>query len=259
MELQKIVITEIPEVVIVNVRAGDIIRIENRRYYGVSFCEDDGYIVYSHRGQEYVSDSSRVIIHPKGESYTLRTLRGGTFFVIQFLCLEDGKDSGEFESVKVRNISVFSNLCRHLRDEILLGDRFHAGRFSIFYGILDELIRARNYPGEEGKLAFAMEYLQKNYQDNLLSIEKVAEEASLSGSYFRKIFKKVYGQSPRRYLMNMRIQKAKEMISSSSDLVVGDVAKTMGFSSTFSFCRAFKDIVGCTATEYAENNKSEGL
>ena len=65
----------------------------------------------------------------------------------------------------------------------------------------------------ESKIKKSVDYLLKHYNDCDLSIKVIAEQSFISEVYFRKLFKEDYGISPQKYIIHLRIQYAKELIS----------------------------------------------
>ena len=97
----------------------------------------------------------------------------------------------------------------------------------------------------------SMEYLESHYQDCDLDVDTLAAASGISAIYFRKIFTGLYRLPPAKYLQNIRIEKAKELLISDYRSV-GEVAAVVGFSSIYHFCKIFKKMTGCTPTEYAK-------
>lgn len=82
-----------------------------------------------------------------------------------------------------------------------------------------------------------------------VSLEEVAEFAGFSKYHFSRLFKEYYQMSFPEYVTSLRIAKATELLGDLS-LSVMDVAMHSGFSNLSSFNRAFKQINGCTPTQF---------
>lgn len=83
----------------------------------------------------------------------------------------------------------------------------------------------------------ALQILERGFARDL-SDEEVAKQLGLSVSHFRFLFKQVTGQAFGRYLMALRLEKARAMLYD-QDLTVGEVAHAVGFLSAAHFSRAF--------------------
>ncbi len=78
-----------------------------------------------------------------------------------------------------------------------------------------------------------------------LSVQDMAERASLSPSRFSALFKRQYGVSPHQYLLAMRIRHAKELLET-TDYAQEVVAEYCGFADIHHFSKAFKKNTGTT-------------
>lgn len=91
-------------------------------------------------------------------------------------------------------------------------------------------------------------YIQNNCTENL-SLEAVAEMNGFSKFHFSRLFKEYTGTTFYRYVNNCRISNA-EMLMSNEDMSITDVAINSGYSSISAFIRMFKEIKGCTPSEF---------
>jgi AraC-like DNA-binding protein len=76
-----------------------------------------------------------------------------------------------------------------------------------------------------------------------LDLEKISNEACLSRFHFLRLFRQAFNKTPHQYLTQRRIEKAKELLSSSG-LTVTDVCFEVGFESLGSFSSLFHKHVG---------------
>jgi len=98
-------------------------------------------------------------------------------------------------------------------------------------------------------------YIDNNYTDSNFSVQQMADHFNLSLNYLSSFFKEQTGQNIVYYLTNLRVEKAKSLLSSSV-LPVKDVAESSGYYNVSSFIRRFKQITGFTPGEYRLNNNS---
>lgn len=101
----------------------------------------------------------------------------------------------------------------------------------------------------EKNLLQALEYLHRNYYRSELCIEDIAAASNISGTYLRKLFQKYRGISPLKYISNLRIKKAMELLRA-DDTPVSVIASTVGFSDPLYFSRVFKNATGQSPTEF---------
>ncbi len=96
----------------------------------------------------------------------------------------------------------------------------------------------------------ARDYMEAHLSEKI-SIEQVASHLGVSYSWFRKVFKEQTGESPICYLQQMRIRKAKYLLSS-SDASIKSVALECGFAAADYFCNSFRKETGLTPLEFRE-------
>lgn len=82
-----------------------------------------------------------------------------------------------------------------------------------------------------------------------LSLDDLARTAMVSKYYFLRVFSRVTGVTPGRFLSAVRLQEAKRLLLSTS-LTVADIAAQVGYSSQGSFTRRFTESVGLSPTQY---------
>ena len=87
-----------------------------------------------------------------------------------------------------------------------------------------------------------------------LTLEKVAKECGFSKYYFSRIFKKYTGKTFKSYLIDLRINKAKDLLLN-SELAISQICYEAGFNDLSYFNRVFKKKVGCSPSEFRENKK----
>lgn len=96
-------------------------------------------------------------------------------------------------------------------------------------------------------------YINQHYMLDI-DLSGLAKRAGLSVGHYTVLFKKHTGTTVNAYLVNLRIQKAKEMLVK-SDLTAKEIGKRVGFSDYFHFSRSFKKNAGLSPTIYREQNK----
>ncbi|MEG1515894.1 MAG: response regulator [Clostridia bacterium] len=94
----------------------------------------------------------------------------------------------------------------------------------------------------------AMRYLEENFSKTI-RLEDMAEMANLSSTYFSNLFKKETGENLTDYLVGIRMQKAKELLSRSG-LNIAEIADHVGYADSRYFSKLFMKVVGIKPTEY---------
>ncbi len=100
----------------------------------------------------------------------------------------------------------------------------------------------------------AIDYTKANFGDSELSVNQVCGHLHISAGYFSGMFKKEVKLTFVSYLMNLRMEAAKELLLT-TELKSFEIAEKVGFSEPnyFSFC--FKKQVGISPKEYRSRSK----
>ncbi len=91
-------------------------------------------------------------------------------------------------------------------------------------------------------------FILKNLKEEL-PLEKLASIANYSPFHFQKIFKQVIGESPKQYIIRLRLENASHSIIIYRNKSITEIALDSGFSSPSTFARAFKNYFGISAEE----------
>lgn len=100
-------------------------------------------------------------------------------------------------------------------------------------------------------IAASKAYIEANYTRNI-SLEDVSREVNISTYYLSRIFKEAMGKNFIDYLTDLRIEKAKELLSTTS-YSMKEICMMSGYSDPNYFSKTFKKNVGVTPTEYRED------
>ncbi|MBL8026807.1 MAG: helix-turn-helix domain-containing protein [Fibrobacteres bacterium] len=96
-------------------------------------------------------------------------------------------------------------------------------------------------PEEKNQIAdFLTTYLENNFSDPEMSLSKAANELRMSGSHLRHSLKKATGKSFSDVLRDLRLNKAREMLTKRVDMNVTQISIECGFSSLEYFTQFFK-------------------
>lgn len=95
----------------------------------------------------------------------------------------------------------------------------------------------------------AMQYIQDHYQDPDLSVEMMCRQLHMSPAYFSTMFKKVTGKSYVAYLTEVRLDKAVELLNTTSDKTYV-IAQKVGYQEQNYFSYVFKKRFGVSPTRY---------
>ena len=245
MDLQSITVTDVDSVITVYSPKGRRVKVERRATYGLSLCIG-GKITYTQNGESFVEDRTHAVILPQGQSYSLRGDAEGYFPVINFSLLEPLCDT--ITVIEIQSCEALLNSYEKIK-KLFASGTSRAKILSLFYDILGELSSHK----DAGVIDPAIKLIDEHYFDPSLTNAILAEQCGISEVYFRKLFKSHFEQSPKQYILGLRLQKAKLLLLE-NDLKIWEIAECCGFESNAHFCRIFKDQLGTTPREYRKAN-----
>ncbi|QUL52816.1 response regulator [Paenibacillus tritici] len=102
----------------------------------------------------------------------------------------------------------------------------------------------------------AKEYIRSHYEESDMSIGRVCQHLHISTGYFSSIFKKEMKMTFVSYLLQIRLEAAKELLRS-TELKAFEIAERIGFADPnyFSFC--FRKKYGQSPKEYKNSSRGE--
>ncbi len=123
--------------------------------------------------------------------------------------------------------------------------------------LLDELstssdafqqVEKRSILAQEDLLKPAIHYIEAHYSEKI-SLKQLAHVCNVSESYFSRLFPKNYGKNVTQYIGDIRISKAKLLLSN-PEMTVNYVARICGYDDSSYFIKCFKKANGVTPQEY---------
>lgn len=96
----------------------------------------------------------------------------------------------------------------------------------------------------------AIVFLKECYNSNF-TLNDIAKVANLSPYHFIKVFKAETGKTPFEYLMDVKIEKSKELLKSKQHSIT-DIGLLCGFTSTSHFSTAFSKKIGVSPSKYRQ-------
>jgi AraC-like DNA-binding protein len=82
-----------------------------------------------------------------------------------------------------------------------------------------------------------------------IDVADMARAAGLSRAHFSREFRRTFGESPHRYLLTRRLERASALLRS-TDRTVADICCMVGLTSVGSFTTSFRRMYGKSPMEY---------
>lgn len=113
-----------------------------------------------------------------------------------------------------------------------------------------ERMKGRTF--ESGNKKYVVEQIISYFEDHYhekISLEQIAVNMYLSPFYISKIFKSETGDTPIRYLINIRLQRAKELLEQDEVSSIQEVAARVGYDDAYHFSKLFKKRYGISPSK----------
>ena len=249
---QNITVTAVEEMYTVYFPKDRTVHMHDRNSYGLSFCVS-GQLTYTMGDIHVISEPDNAVLLPKGGNYHIHGDKEGVFPVINFQCTDFPQN--QLVSIPLSNPKSCLRDCETLRN-LLRSDGNRLEIFRIFYGLLSKI--DRNPDGQKDPLRTTLRFIDEHLNMPDLGNIAIAQAAHISESYLRKLFIQHYSTTPKQYILDLRIQKAKLLLTD-FPVSVTDIAEKCGFSSVYHFCKAFKARTGVSPTQYAERHRRHNI
>ncbi len=121
---------------------------------------------------------------------------------------------------------------------------------SLFGSVLDCIgERQQEQAGYSRVVCGVLEYIEKHYGEESLSITQIADQLHLSSAYLNVLFRQEMKQTLKQYLSNYRLEKARRMLEQDFDKIT-EIAEKCGYANSNYFAKVFREAEGMTPLEY---------
>lgn len=228
---------------------------KNRPSPGISFAVSGLKEFAFSDGNIFDIRENDVLFLPKSSSYTVTPEIPGDCYTINFELDQDAPFPPFV--IKPKNSQ---DLIRHFKKAKSLWEKKEIGYitkckaelYSILYILQQEYITEYLPQSKHEIISSAVKYIHENYTTETISIEALSEMCDITPEYFRKIFKNFYGISPLKYINNLKITRARELIESGLHSVT-EASLLAGYMDISHFSREFKKATGVNPSEYQKS------
>lgn len=114
------------------------------------------------------------------------------------------------------------------------------------------LEKSKDY-ADNHKLLSVVEYVNINYYKKITP-EHLSQISGYSPAHLRRLFVKNYGVPPMEYILNKKVDMAKEMLLDAPEKTIDEIAELVGFCSASYLCKIFKNQTGMSPVQYKRSN-----
>ncbi|MBR5527742.1 MAG: helix-turn-helix transcriptional regulator [Clostridia bacterium] len=211
--------------------------------------EISGHSFHQFADKTYEVKDDSLMFFNKKDKYTVRDHVGEGCYSIHFLT-EKECTADSFVMDVSNNKKIFSAFEKMYHICLAGADCNSFAAMAQLYTLLDLAAQAYNaqYTKTDKKLEKIITFLNSNHQKNI-SVEELALEYGVSPRRFNDIFKNKTGLTPNSYIIDLRINKAKDLLKLGY-IPINEISCETGFSDVTYFSRLFKSKTGLTPSQY---------
>ena len=151
----------------------------------------------------------------------------------------------------------YDAVLKRFKDVVVTTDKKYAAPYQLvgsLYLLLSEIINEDIiYKDEiEDYVELALKYMNQNYEKDI-TVDIISKAIGIERTYFYRLFTETMRISPKHYLTNLRLEKAKVLLCNTT-LSINEIAISVGYKNYASFIKIFKEKFGVTPTIYKKKN-----
>lgn len=212
---------------------------------------------YNFNGKIQVAKAGDIIYLANDSHYTIKVTDDNyTFFFVDFLF--DNKNGSAFENeiYSSKSFAVLENKFNEFYDLWSVGnfaEKIYCKSliYHIYYQIVNSCLHSYVSKTNRKKIEEIIGYISENLSDSGLNIAKLSEMCDASEVHFRRIFHQIYHVPPVKFISDLRIKRAKELLTT-SNLKISEISENCGFENQYYFAKKFKAQTHLTPSKYRE-------
>ncbi len=224
-------------------------RTKNCRKNNLLLYKTSGTTYYDFGETSFCLRTGDIIFVPDGASYSVKTTVAGGYIAAIFKT--DANASSKPCKLKLAGgEELFSKLLRSANSADA-SERLRC--CALFFDILHRLSVSDNLyvSSVSGEIvSSAIREMERKYRDTDFKLTELYRSYGISNVYFCELFKRSKGMTPSEYLAQLRLGKAKELLSGGA--TVSSVAESCGFSDPLYFSKFFRKHTGVPPSMYFE-------
>lgn len=227
------------------------------------------YLVTSGQGKLIVNDEEvdwrfgRVYLWQPGDRWRGRVIERHRALALRFNWSKNAEKAGDEMLTLPRIIPLRPEQQRSMKDafesavdtakkradgwRVIFG-----GQLFAILGRLAQIVAEAEQPAQpahDRRLTLALNYMEGHLQESL-SVAQIAEQASLSEDYFRRLFRERMKTSPIKFLTMLRVKAAGRLLAEQPGLTARAAARQVGLADERYFAKVFRRHFGVTPGRY---------
>lgn len=205
-----------------------------------------GKVIHTFENQEFTLSENCIYFFNQKDNYKTFTLEQSEAFSIHFTTYENISTDSFYVAVSNRT-NIVSLL---QKAQLLYKNKDTLALYSVVYALCSEIsnLKHRLYFPKDKRMQKAKEYIDSNFLNNNC-ISEATKESNLTPRRFGELFRKNYNVTPHGYIVQLKIENAKKLLSS-GEYSVNRVASLCNFSDAYYFSKVFKKETGVAPSKW---------
>ncbi len=229
--------------------------VKARPYNALSF-RLTGNSTFSDGQNSHTLTTGDILFMPENVDYYLKTKKE-EIIVIHFEL--EGKKQSHFEVIHPKHIARYQTLFENIYNEWQNREQgYYLKSMAYLYTLFSMLLNHLPFSSDSAylKIKKSVEHLNQCFTDPTLNVSKLAAISNVSDTYFRELFFTLYNTTPLKFLNELRISYAVELIETGYYSIEA-VAEKSGFLDPKYFSTVFKRHLDCSPSEYKKRFNKE--
>jgi len=226
----------------------------NRPHHGIAFHESGLYKYTFDTGVSLTVQDNTLVYLPKHSNYVVEGINLGNCYAVNFdlhnsFIINAFKFTPKNSAFFLKEFSLIEKNWKKRNIGFQMKCKSHL--YNIICTLQNEYYIDYISSKNAEIIIPAIEYIHNNYYKETISIAQMANLCNISDTYFRRIFNQIYGTTPIRYINNLKLTRAKELILS-GDYPIHEISFLSGYNDDSYFSREFKKAFGCSPNKYVK-------
>lgn len=220
---------------------------KNRKSHGLALLLE-GERTFCFDNKKIKTGENTIVYFPKGSNYTIKEKTPFDCYAINF----EMPDGAIFEpfAFKIKNMNAYLESFKQAQKQQTKNAGFISKIKSELYNVIYNMQMEYNLPYSNSQIIGpAIDYIHSNYHKENISVEHLSSLCGISAVHLRNTFIKKFALSPIKYINNLKMARAKELLNSQF-YTISEICFLSGYNNESYFCREFKKHFGITPSEY---------
>ncbi len=221
------------------------------------YCIESGKCMVQTESEQHLCVEGDIIYVKDFENVTLSNASDDdlSYYFISFFNQHDFDFQINTVTKDAGALRIFKDISEYHRSKAPLSKIKVAELFlRLLYNLCSQKLKKSKDYADNYKLLSAVEYININYYKKITP-EFLSKLSGYSPAHLRRLFVKNFGVPPTEYILNKKIDMAKEMLVDAPEKTLEEIAALVGFCSASYLCKIFKMQTGISPAEYKRKNE----